>query len=723
MRIALLAPPLGSLTQAPLSLPSLTAFLRESGHEVAQHDLGIKCMDGILTPDYLDRVRARVNARASLGRSPGALSPRDQRRWRLCVTAALAASDWTIANIEEAKRVMRCQERFYRKDEYVWAKNAIRNALQMVTAAYFPLEVIFNEVRYPFVVTLDAVLDMPQDNSPFTEPMRSALTACLTEAPPLVGISITFYDQLAAGFQLAGMIKSRKPETHVVLGGAAIASSEDAIRRHARAFEQVDSYVFGEGEAGLRALAALLEEREPRIGMPGNVYVSPGSLTARLDFSDKDQCQRMQADTLPTPDYVGLNLQDYLTPEPMFSLSNARGCYYRKCAFCNVSLSFMRDFRQRSMKRVEQDIATLVSRHRARWFFFADDCVSPSRCRELADYVRRQERAIYWVTESRFEKAFSSSLLRSMYLGGCRQLTFGNESANQRVLDRMRKGTRAQLNRKIIRAAARAGIAVHLQNIVGFPGERASEARQTVTMLLEKRKQIASTALGRFHVTADSPVHRFPSQFGVTQLRRVHKDSLVPEFAFSCRAGMRPERVKEVWSNAEAALRRAYPQWDAFLDGVLGLHAVLYMTRFQRNKFEDIFGARRLPPRILSFHPRVHPDVVCSFAGAAKKPACAVFSRRTGACVVVKGALAAVLKAANGSYNIASLLGAVASVDSLRGSRTRVECGTAVALGLMDLYQSGLIALDAAASATHEAQQQKGGQARRDSIRSRTSSS
>ena len=177
MRIAILSPPLGSLTQAPLSLPSLTAFLRESGHEVAQHDLGIKCIDRMLTRDYLERLCGRINVRASHRRAPGGLSPKDKTRWRMAVTSARVAGDWTIAHIEEAKRVMRSPERFYRRDEYVGAKNAIRNALQMVTAAYFPLELIFNEIRYPFVASLDAILDMPPDRSPFTEPMRSAMTA------------------------------------------------------------------------------------------------------------------------------------------------------------------------------------------------------------------------------------------------------------------------------------------------------------------------------------------------------------------------------------------------------------------------------------------------------------------------------------------------------------------------------------------------------------------
>ena len=239
--------------------------------------------------------------------------------------------------------------------------------------------------------------------------------------------------------------------------------------------------------------------------MPGNVYISPELPAARYESGDKDRCQRMNGDAFPTPDYTGLNLQDYLTPEPMFSLSNARGCYWRKCAFCNVSLSFMREFRQRSMERVQEDIATVVSRYKAKWIFFADDCVPPSRCRELADYLSGKKKPVYWVTECRFEKAFSPGLLRRLYRGGCRQLSFGNESANQRVLDRMRKGTRAPWNRKLIRAAAKAGIAVHLQNFLGFPGERASEARETVALLLDKRE------VYRLHGAGMLPRHgRFP---------------------------------------------------------------------------------------------------------------------------------------------------------------------------------------------------------------------
>src|SRR5690606_38234365 len=39
---------------------------------------------------------------------------------------------------------------------------------------------------------------------------------------------------------------------------------------------------------------------------------------------------------LPQPDFDGLPLDRYLAPELALPLLTARGCYFGKCAFCNV---------------------------------------------------------------------------------------------------------------------------------------------------------------------------------------------------------------------------------------------------------------------------------------------------------------------------------------------------------------------------------------------------
>ena len=39
---------------------------------------------------------------------------------------------------------------------------------------------------------------------------------------------------------------------------------------------------------------------------------------------------------LPLPDFGGLPLDRYLAPRLALPLLTARGCYYGKCAFCNV---------------------------------------------------------------------------------------------------------------------------------------------------------------------------------------------------------------------------------------------------------------------------------------------------------------------------------------------------------------------------------------------------
>ena len=121
------------------------------------------------------------------------------------------------------------------------------------------------------------------------------------------------------------------------------------MRSDPRSFEFVDSYIFGEGE---HALGTLLEI----VGSGGNTPNTLHKLYLKGDVDRNRQTrltinnavERERFDDLPCPDYDGLNLNDYFSPETVFLLSNARGCYYRKCNFCNVSLAYNNGFQERS---------------------------------------------------------------------------------------------------------------------------------------------------------------------------------------------------------------------------------------------------------------------------------------------------------------------------------------------------------------------------------------
>ena len=236
---------------------------------------------------------------------------------------------------------------------------------------------------------------------------------------------------------------------------------------------------------------------------------------------------------------------------------------------------------------------------------FADECVTPRRCRELATFIQNLANPIFWQAEVRFEQAFTPDLLRHMYEGGCRQLMFGNESVSQRVLDLMNKGTSAELNREIIRNTSRAGIAVHLYNILGFPGETKSEAEETVEFLISGTRWITSCGFGEFILAEFSPVHRDPKRFGVIPMRIRSANDLLPKYVFRCISGASRAEIGRICKSATVRVSRAYPCQLHFLDSVCGAHMLLYIERFGVTKIEALFHRPEHSAGMFSLRPHM----------------------------------------------------------------------------------------------------------------------
>jgi len=92
------------------------------------------------------------------------------------------------------------------------------------------------------------------------------------------------------------------------------------------------------------------------------------------------------------------------------------------------------------------------------------------------------------------------ALLEKIAHAGCRRLYFGFESASQRVLNLMRKGTQIAKVPEILESCWTAGISPHLFTLVGFPGETLDEAMSTVDFLVDHHQHIGSFNLGAFRL-------------------------------------------------------------------------------------------------------------------------------------------------------------------------------------------------------------------------------
>lgn len=693
MRVLLLFPPLGSVTHPYLSLPSLTAFLRSQGHEVRQCDVGVSAVDALLTARHLERCHAViVDSLANVSKS-GSIA--DSAKRLNVLSAAHLCAAHVIDNIEAAKATLRSKSDFYDPVKYLIAHNIVERALDILSAAYYPTRIIFNDANYGPGTSLEDIerLAIDEAHNPFLAVLRDVVVPrLLDQMPSVVGISATYYSQIVGAYTLARLIKKIAPDCHIVVGGAAITAAEERVRSDPRSFEFVDSYVFGEGE---HALGTLLEI----VGSGGNTPNTLHKLYLKGDVGRNRQTrltinnavERERFDDLPCPDYDGLNLNDYFSPETVFLLSNARGCYYRKCNFCNVSLAYNNGFQERSFDILCRDIILLQSRHNAKFVMFADDCVSPRRCRELATFIGSLPEPLFWQTEVRFEQAFTPDLLRHMYEGGCRQLIFGNESGCQRVLDLMKKGTRVALNKEIIRNTCQAGIAVHLQNILGFPGETRDEAEETVDFLVSERKWITSWGLGKYHITEFSPVYCNPRSFGVIGMKTRRPNDLVPNYAFKRVVGASQPEVDRVCESATMRLNRAYPCQQHFFDNVCGAHVFLYISHFGGTKIEALVPSSEHSLDMFSLRPHILRSVKMHRLNTGDTT---LYSPKSGGLVTLRRGNSSWLHLADGKHSLEEI-----AVTQMRKSRKKkrqsvTEDSARLLLTAHDLCVGGFLNLE-----------------------------
>jgi len=128
-----------------------------------------------------------------------------------------------------------------------------------------------------------------------------------------------------------------------------------------------------------------------------------------------------------------------------------------------------------------------------------DDAVPLPLLRRLARQLRGQ--GVRWYGFVRPEPGLRDpTLARELAAGGCAMLQLGVESASQRLLDRMAKGTRAADAAPILRNLAEAGIRTYVYLLFGLPGETAEEAAQTAEWARDHAPWITFLNLARFHL-------------------------------------------------------------------------------------------------------------------------------------------------------------------------------------------------------------------------------
>ncbi|MBI5745699.1 MAG: radical SAM protein [Nitrospirae bacterium] len=568
MKVVLTFPPSWIPSQPYLSIPSLTAYLRRAGIDVIQRDLNIETLEVLLDHEKMSPLYKNMAAELKSG-----VNDERGRRMKSAVYALPG-----LANKLPLAKVNLRTGMFYDMDCYLESLKVIDNWMESILAAYHPSSVtlVDNQMRYSVYSSADilaAVAD-EKENPFFWLFKEHIVPSIVKESPGLVGISITATSQMIPGLTLAYLIKKMAPEIHITVGGSIFTKFMDIIPKVAeRLFTLVDSFILFEGEHPLLRLIEELEGKMDFKSVPNLVYRKDGHTYINESFHIEDPKD------LPTPDYDGFPLRLYLAPKLVLPLQTSRGCYWRRCAFCNLHLDHL-TYRPRPTDKVMEDLATLRKKYDTNFFFFSDECVPIPTLRKISEKVIEEGIDIRWTCGVRFEKELTKELLENMSKAGCLKLVFGLESFSQRVLDMMGKGTSTGEIRRIVNDCLDTGIALHLYIIVGFPSETEEEAKETFLFVMENERLLDSKGFSclpcLFDLQKGTPIMESPIKYGIKEIKAPAIHDMTLGYFYETEKGMSPEQADRIYSFIHQKINERvspFPYNYSMSDGLLYIAA------------------------------------------------------------------------------------------------------------------------------------------------------
>ncbi|MFH2059561.1 MAG: radical SAM protein [Pseudomonadota bacterium] len=582
MTIALIYPPTCDPTAPYLSLPTLTAWLRTHGKTVLPIDANVEAYDGLLRGAVMEETAEKIKAALkTLGKKPS-LNHKDQmhhtRLWEVAKDLS-----WIPKAMDDAVAVLRDRtgKRFFNSPDYEAAVQIVQAGLNMISAAYHPLSLDFTGYRTPFsLLTPEQIkADAAPEKNPFHACFHAIGDRLALENPILIGISIAFPGQVQPGFSLAYHLKARFPHVHLTVGGPAITQIlvRQTLKNQARILGPFDSVVLYEGEEALLELADTLSSGET----PDRIII--GKTDTRLE-------------QLPSPDFDGLPLDLYFSPELILPYDPSRGCYWGKCAFCHYGLcgSGTARYRERKINDMVRHLRDMASQYPCRNFYFSQDAFLPATARKLALALKEESLKIHWSSDMRPEKELTQACCRDLKAGGALSIALGIESASPRVLKLIHKGITVDTQRTAVKNLAGQRIAVEAMCFNAFPTETRAEAETTIQFIRDLKKDLALFICGRFGLWHGSHVALHPELYQIRKIWHLTGDELgTALFHESSGPARSPEDQDRIDDAIDALSSRWWLHDYPWAGSLSTAHTLLWYAHEGRNIFKKQAGIQQ----------------------------------------------------------------------------------------------------------------------------------
>lgn len=318
---------------------------------------------------------------------------------------------------------------------------------------------------------------------------------CVKGKPDIIGMSsdsISFDN----GMALLKKIQNKYEGATYILGGV-----HSTIFPKQSLFDtRAEIAVIGEGESTIVDVIKAIEKKQNYEDINGIAYIYKGQF-----ILNEKRKPIENLDTIPFPARDLLPMEQYLkTPPdvpmlyPTITIFVSRGCK-GNCIYCQpvARTLFGSKMRQKSVKRVIEEILLLKKHYKFNSLYFTDDEFLyngrdwiENFCNTLID----KRLKLNWACQARVDQ-IDDDIAKLIKKSGCYALGVGVESGSHEILKYMRKGYKIPQIDRAFDICRRNKIITTCNFMVGTPGETYSTIQESIKMLRRIRPNLVRCSI------------------------------------------------------------------------------------------------------------------------------------------------------------------------------------------------------------------------------------
>lgn len=454
-----------------ISVPLLKGYLNNSGLESKQFDLSSEFLKISFSKDYIKKIN--LNYYKSLNKNERTV----------------------VDNIENS--IKQLQNKNINTSEIIFANAQVLQYLDIIGKLY---DIKWGRRGIEFskkISTIDDVIELAidEDNSLFDKVLKNNHSL---ENNDIIYLSVQFPFQLNYAIRFSKYLKKQNNNIKIILGGDYLTHINKNLEELMQKCNDIDGITLFGNYDNVVALIEMFQSRKKITNIDNIIYRK----NQKIVFNYKTEVNQFYKDRY-IPDFSDLNLNNYLSNLKLVPFTLNYGCYHSKCTFCSRYF-YYNGYCSYNLDKILNYIKYLYEKENIEAIYFVDECVPPDILIKLSEYLIKNNIDIKWMVETRIDKKYiDTSVACLLYKSGCREISFGIESYNKRILNDMNKGISLNVAKKVMKNFFNSGISVSATFMIGYPTENIINILKTLSFI-KRFKYLDTFGLSVFNYMRNS---------------------------------------------------------------------------------------------------------------------------------------------------------------------------------------------------------------------------